>query len=179
MQQADDSENQMPDGEAETRRGFIEHAASVTMAGGLVAGYGMLASQAVRYLYPAEVGRTITQFVCTLETLKVGESLPYILPSGAKITVARQEEGDTADAFVALSSVCPHLGCKVHWEAVNDRFFCPCHNGAFDSKGAATEGPPAAANQRLTRYSLVVEGNLLMIEVPVDSVKVSKSEATT
>ena len=100
------------------------------------------------------------------------------MPSGAKIVVARQAEGDTEDAFIALSSICPHLGCKVHWEASNDRFFCPCHNGAFDAQGAPTEGPPAAANQHLTRFRLSVEKNLLMIQVPVGGLNVSDAEAS-
>ncbi|MEZ6123544.1 MAG: Rieske (2Fe-2S) protein [Planctomycetaceae bacterium] len=173
-----DGGQELPESDPTTRRGFLEHAANLSMAGGLAAGYGMLGLQAAQYLYPAEAGQTITQFVCTLNQLKVGESLPYTLPSGAKIVVARQQEGETADAFIALSSVCPHLGCKVHWEAVNSRFFCPCHNGAFNAQGEPTEGPPAAANQHLTRYPLTVEGNLLMIQVPLNSVHVSGSEAT-
>jgi len=61
--------------------------------------------------------------------------------------------------------VCPHLGCQVHWEPQNDRFFCPCHNGVFSPDGVATAGPPAEAGQSLLEYPLKVEGNLLFIEV--------------
>ncbi len=165
--------------ETETRRGFMEHAATVAMAGGLAAGYGAFACHATRFLYPANAGQSIWQFVCTLDQLAVGESIPFTMPSGAKVVVARQADGDSADAFIALSSVCPHLGCKVHWEAVNDRFFCPCHNGAFDASGAPTEGPPAAANQHLTRFELAVEHNLLMINVPTEAIVVPSSEATS
>ncbi len=143
---AEPSEPVQPDVD-EGRRGFMEHAATVAMAGGLVAGYGTFASHATRFLYPTNVGESIWQFVCTLDELGVGETLPFTMPSGAKIVVARQREGDTAESFVALSSICPHLGCKVHWEANNERFFCPCHNGAFDSQGSPTEGPPKSANQ--------------------------------
>ena len=100
------------------------------------------------------------------------------MPSGAKVVVARQEEGDSAAAFVALSSICPHLGCKVFWEANNDRFFCPCHNGAFDASGAPTEGPPATADQHLTRFPLTVKDNLLLIHVPTDGVVVTSAEAS-
>ena len=177
-----EKEPDQPGAEAEAtdsdRRSFLEHAATLAMGGGLVAGYGCFACYAARYLYPADVGRTISQFVCTLDQLKVGESLPFTMPSGAKIVVARQADGDTADAFIALSSICPHLGCQVHWEANNDRFFCPCHNGAFDARGAPTEGPPAAANQHLTRYPLNVEDNLLMIQVPTGGVAVSESKGS-
>ncbi|MEQ9411588.1 MAG: Rieske (2Fe-2S) protein [Fuerstiella sp.] len=162
----------------ESRRGFLERTAAVAMAGGLAAGYGTLAGHAVRFLYPADTGAGVWQFVCTLDRLGVGESLSFTMPSGARVVVARQSADDDAEAFIALSSICPHLGCKVHWEANNDRFFCPCHNGAFDARGAPTEGPPAAANQHLTRFPLSVQDNLLMIQVPLDNVTVSDEEAT-
>lgn len=170
---AQDASEENPD-----RRDFLNTSSSLVMCGGLAAGYGTLAYQIGRFLYPADAGRAVWQFVCTLEQLGVGESLPFTMPSGTKVVVARQVEGDTADAFVALSSICPHLGCQVHWEAVNERFFCPCHNGAFDAGGKATEGPPAKANQPLTRFPLQVEGNLLLIQVPLESITVSQSEGS-
>ncbi|MEZ6060816.1 MAG: Rieske (2Fe-2S) protein [Planctomycetaceae bacterium] len=158
------------------RRGFLDQAAAATMAGGLVAGYGMLGAHAIRFLYPTTVGAGMWQYVCRIADLAIGQSLSFELPGGAKVVVARQTEGDEAEAFIALSSVCPHLGCKVHWEAVNNRFFCPCHNGAFDAAGVATEGPPATAGQSLTRYPLSVENGLLMIEVPTEAIQVTGEE---
>lgn len=166
------------DEEEPDRRAFFNKSSSLVMIGGLAAGYGTLAYQIGMFLYPADAGRAVWQFVCTLDQLGVGESLPFIMPSGAKVVVARQEEGDAAESFIALSSICPHLGCKVHWEAVNDRFFCPCHNGAFDASGKATEGPPAKANQPLTRFPLRVEGNLLLIQVPLESITLSQPEGS-
>ena len=41
-------------------------------------------------------------------------------------------EKSVVDAF---SAVCPHMGCDVAWVAGDQRFFCPCHNGAFESSG--------------------------------------------
>lgn len=158
------------------RRAFLNISSSLVMAGGLTAGYGTLAYQVGRFLYPAHAGQAVWQFVCTLDQLRVGQSLPFTMPSGTRVVIARQAAGDTADSFVALSSICPHLGCQVHWEAVNERFFCPCHNGAFDAGGKATEGPPAKAKQQLTRFPLQVEGNLLLIRVPLESITVSQSE---
>jgi len=166
------------DQETVERRAFLGTSTSLVMCGGLAASYGTLAFQVGRFLYPTHAGQGIWQFVCTLDQLAVGESLPFTMPSGAKVVVARQSADDTADSFVALSSICPHLGCQVHWEGVNERFFCPCHNGAFDASGNATLGPPAKANQRLTRFPLQVSGNLLMIEVPLDAITVSSSEGS-
>ncbi len=147
------------------------------MGAGLVAGYGTLGCYGIRYLYPADAGRSIWQFVCTLDQLSVGESMPFTMPSGAQIMVTRQSEEDSPDSFIALSSVCPHLGCQVHWEANNDRFFCPCHNGTFDAQGQPTGGPPAAAGQPLTRFHLHAEGNLLMIQVPVNAIRIPDTTA--
>ena len=63
----------------------------------------------------------------------------------------------TGEGFAAFSSVCPHLGCRVHCEAENRLFFCPCHRGVFDSDGKATEGPPADAGQSLERIPVEVD----------------------
>ena len=157
-------------GAADERRGFLGTVASALMAGGLAGGYGMFGIHAGRFLYPAGNDGLAWQFVATLDQLQLGASLPYRTPAGAEVVVARQREGDAAEDFVALSSVCPHLGCAVHWEPQNDRFFCPCHNGAFDASGKATEGPPATANQTLTRYPLRVDRGLLYILAPTVSV---------
>ena len=72
-----------------------------------------------------------------------------------------------ASGFQAFSSVCPHLGCKVHWEAENDRFFCPCHRGVFDPAGVAIGGPPGDAGQRLSQAPIAVdeESGVVYLEV--------------
>ncbi|WP_146452716.1 QcrA and Rieske domain-containing protein [Bythopirellula polymerisocia] len=153
------------------RRGFLGAMATAMMAGGLIGGYGTFATYAGRFLYPSGGDKTSWQFLATVDQLKIGSSIPFETPVGSKVVVARQSEGSTAEDFIALSSVCPHLGCAVHWESQNNRFFCPCHNGAFDASGKATEGPPAAANQSLKRFPLMVENGLLFIKVPTESVR--------
>ncbi len=152
------------------RRDFLGTVSFGAMVSGLVAGYGAFVAFIGRYLFPADVGSENWQFVTTLESLRQGESLPYTTATGAKVVIARQSKGDSVDSFIALSSVCPHLGCAVHWESQNNRFFCPCHNGAFDASGKATEGPPAAANQELSAYPLKVQKGLLYIDVPSETV---------
>ena len=138
------------------------------MAAGLVGGYGGLGLVAGRFLSPSgDTGRA-WQFVVEVDRMVVGESLEYQGPAGATISVTRQGRGGGADDFIALSSVCPHLGCQVHWEPQNARYFCPCHNGTFDPSGVATGGPPGDAGQDLPPYPLRVERGMLFIEVPVD-----------
>ncbi len=140
------------------------------MAGGLAAGYGTLAVMAGRFLYPTADDTFGWCFVATLDQLEPGKAMTFVAPSGARVVVARQGAGTSADEFVALSSVCPHLGCQVHWEPQNDRFFCPCHNGVFDRQGAPISGPPAQAGQSLTHYPLRVENGLLFVEAPLRTV---------
>lgn len=53
------------------------------------------------------------------------------------VYVARDAKGN----ICVLSSVCPHLGCEVPWDASKQRFFCPCHNSTFASDGARISGP--------------------------------------
>ncbi len=45
------------------------------------------------------------------------------------------------DQVLALSSVCPHLGCSVNAVPGGGGFACPCHTSAFDPAGKRTSGP--------------------------------------
>jgi len=161
-----------PEDEApqENRRSFLAASSTVAMGGGLIAGYGCLAVYAGRYLYPSSGDDVAWQYVAVADEVDMGQSIEYVAPTGAKVVVARQGKGNTAEDFIALSSVCPHLGCQVHWEPQNDRFFCPCHNGVFTPQGEPVSGPPAAADQHLVRFPLKVEEGLLYIEAPTTSV---------
>jgi nitrite reductase/ring-hydroxylating ferredoxin subunit len=153
------------------RRDFVSTVSSLAMAGGLVAGYGTLGVMAGRYLFQS-TDDTAWLYVAPAEAVRPGESLPFESPVGVRVVITRKPAGDSqrpaAEAdFLALSSVCPHLGCRVHWEAPNNRFFCPCHNGTFDANGKATSGPPLAAGQSLPQYPLRIEKGMLFIKAPV------------
>lgn len=150
------------------RRTMLVGATTLAMAGGLAASYGTFGAMAVSYLYPARPAPKAWLFVTDLQHMAVGDSLVYRAPTGATVAVARQGGAGTAGDFIALSSVCPHLGCQVHWESQNNRFFCPCHNGIFDRTGKATGGPPGDAQQSLARFPLRLSRNLLFIEVPIE-----------
>src|SRR5262245_18941033 len=101
------------------RRTFLTNVSSLAMAGGLVAGYGAFGTMAVRYLYPARGPKLVWLYVADAIRLAQGDSLVYRAPSGATVAIARQGSQGTVEDFIALSSVCPHLGCQVHWEAQN------------------------------------------------------------
>jgi Rieske Fe-S protein len=149
------------------RRNFV---LSASMATGLAASYGTFLAMAGRFLYPARSSRS---WICVgpAREMPAGGSLAFRSPAGLSVVITRKSESAdkdllTGEDFRALSSVCPHLGCRVHWEPQNDRFFCPCHNGAFDAEGNPIAGPPKADNQRLPDYPLRVEKGVLFIEMP-------------
>ena len=64
------------------------------------------------------------------------------------VELVKLAEGDTADAFVAYSAICTHLGCTVNAK-LNDagNIICPCHASQFDPRSGAkpVAGPAARA----------------------------------
>lgn len=152
------------------RRTFIKWSWGLGMAAALAAAYGTLAAFMARFLYPARPTRRGWQMVIELAGIRSGQSLIYRLPNGSPVNITRVGENGSAEDFLALSSTCPHLGCQVHWESQNNRFFCPCHNGIFTPDGVGIGGPPGDAGQSLPKYPLKVENRLLFIEVPLDQV---------
>jgi len=161
-------DSQRPETDVPDRRGFLASTTSWFMAGGLFAGYGACAATGARYLFPPKGRARSWLFVARADELRAGDSIAYRSPAGEKIAIARQADTGSVEDFIALSSTCPHLGCQVHWEGANQRFFCPCHNGTFDPSGNAISGPPAEAQQSLPRFPLKIEGGLLYIDVPVE-----------
>jgi Rieske Fe-S protein len=123
------------------------------MRAGLTLSYGFLAVQALLFLLPRRLkARTRLVFAGSVGQFKMGAVQKLYDLEGSEILIKRGEQG-----FAAFGTVCPHLGCRVHWEADKQRFFCPCHNGIFDADGRAVSGPPADAGQKLARVPLKVD----------------------
>lgn len=83
-------------------------------------------------------------------------------PPGSRTFVSQAQAYvlHTEDGFVALSAVCPHLGCSVN--SATGGFNCPCHGSRFDSNGENRQGP---ANQalRLLTVEESVDGRLTLL----------------
>jgi menaquinol-cytochrome c reductase iron-sulfur subunit len=59
-----------------------------------------------------------------------------------------------------LSSICPHLGCTVEWQAGKDRFYCPCHGSVYSKEGKHLAGPAPRGMDPLPTESQ--DGNLMV-----------------
>ncbi len=147
------------------RRRFLAWASRAAMAAGLLGGYGAFGAILGRFLYPAGRSGLVWQFVAPADRLAVGDSLAYTTPAGAVVHVVRRAGAGRSDDFTALSSVCPHLGCNVQWQPRENRYFCPCHNGAFDADGQGIAGPPGDERMALSSYPLEVRKGMLFIQV--------------
>ena len=60
---------------------------------------------------------------------------------------------------LALSAVCPHLGCSVN--AVAREFACPCHTSAFGADGKKKSGP---APRDMDTLETKIEGLFVLVD---------------
>ena len=86
------------------------------------------------------------------------------IPIGGSLVFAYPEEHDLCivvrtgpQHYVAFDQKCTHLSCAVVPEVSRGRFFCPCHNGAFELEtGVPIAGPP---RRPLERIMLEIRGD--------------------
>ncbi len=64
------------------------------------------------------------------------------------------------DELVAMSTVCPHLGCAIDYDGENGKFICPCHDSFFSTEGAVETGPSPRGMDKL---EVQTEGDLVAI----------------
>lgn len=57
----------------------------------------------------------------------------------SKLAVYCDEHGKKHE----MSAVCPHMGCIVDWNEVENSWDCPCHGSRFDPFGKVLNGPAA------------------------------------
>lgn len=80
----------------------------------------------------------------TAEQLAPGDSAIVRL-AGKTCAAWRSPQGE----LFAVSAVCTHLGCQVHWNQVETSWDCPCHGSRFRPDGSVIEGPALAPLARV------------------------------
>jgi Rieske Fe-S protein len=85
-------------------------------------------------------GESPLQLIARVDEVPVGSTLMFSYPTlHEQCALARLND----QSFVAFSRQCTHLSCSVVPEPNRGRFYCPCHEGAFDlATGNPIAGPP-------------------------------------
>lgn len=83
----------------------------------------------------------IKDYVINRETVQLSQLMP-----GKGAIVEFEDESLAAyrtpdGTLIAVSPVCTHMKCKVHWNSVETSWDCPCHGSRFAPDGAVIEGP--------------------------------------
>lgn len=60
------------------------------------------------------------------------------------------------NSFMAISMVCQHLGCAVHWSKEKNVFECPCHGSKYYRNGVNFAGP---APRPLYHFDITLKDN--------------------
>ena len=158
----------MSQGERMSRRDFMR-IGTWSIAGVIAIGLGI---PAIAYIVAPILQRKETEdWVRVGSTAKVELGTPTLF----KVKIQRQtgwvvnEEElsvyvltENGRDYIAMSSICTHLGCRVRWIPEQEHFFCPCHNAAFEKSGEVASGPPP---RPLDRYEVKVEDDQLYILV--------------
>lgn len=110
------------------------------LKGSLVAGFVGLLGVITAYIFPPERRgfnpRQQRVRVARAAEIPLGKG-KQILFNGEPVWVLHLRAG-----FVALSAVCTHQQCIVHWDEQRLAFTCPCHAGLFDAHGNVLAGLP-------------------------------------
>jgi cytochrome b6-f complex iron-sulfur subunit len=75
-----------------------------------------------------------------------------------RIYIVRENDG----GFLALSIICPHLGCSVIWDETRRQFDCPCHSSAFDQHGVVLSSP---APRPLDYYPVMITEGKVTVDL--------------
>jgi len=130
-----------------------------------------LAIPAIAYVIGPSLRKKEENWTRVGSTMKVALGTPTLFKAKIKRQdgwIASDEEistyllTDDGQSFIALSSICTHLGCRVRWNDESEQFLCPCHVGIFDRQGNVVAGPPPRA---LDRYQTMIEGEEIFILV--------------
>ena len=131
---------------------------------GVASAYALLAFEGLFFIVPKQrETEKIKIYGGKLSQYQLGTVKAFYDLEGNEILIMRDDNG-----LHAFSSVCPHLGCRVHWESDKNEFFCPCHKGVFNSNGVAIAGPPAKAGQSLRQVSVIVDENSQIVYIEVN-----------
>ena len=72
--------------------------------------------------------------------MPIGQAASFTDPATADPSIVIRPSSGT---FVAFDAVCPHAGCTVGYDPVQQVIICPCHGSQFNARTGAVEVGPA------------------------------------
>ncbi len=87
------------------------------------------------------IGFLHARFTRTFTLKKQKIQIPFINKSSKLQIVNEAFIVSDEHGIKVLSRTCPHLGCKVKYDAQHRRFVCPCHGSQFQLTGKYLTGP--------------------------------------
>ena len=93
----------------------------------------------------------VKDYVTDRDSIPLNRLLPgkgAIVEVGNELLAAYRHPDGTV---IAVSPVCTHMKCKVHWNGAESSWDCPCHGSRFAPDGRVIEGP---ATEPLQQKSL-------------------------
>ena len=149
--------NNTPSGGGVSRQTFLR----VAVGGAGVVYAAGLAYPVYRYL-ESPVEKAAKESAVTEVTLKDAQKLAagsaLMFKFGSKPSMLIHHDDGT---WTALTAVCTHLGCTVHYQEDKKRIHCACHGGVYDPKtGGNVSGPPP---KPLRRYGVKVTDTAVII----------------
>jgi len=132
------------------------------MGGGWFFQQSLQGSQVLQEFLPGGVGTSLTSTGQQTAEPRATSSPQQLAPSGTVIariadlpinrasTFTMPNSKDPGvlihlpdDRFVAFSSICTHMGCRVGYNSTSKRLECPCHDAIFDptSNAEVVAGP--------------------------------------
>lgn len=84
----------------------------------------------------------------------------FVAKSG--FIVIRIATGNAVSSFLAFSSVCPHAGATVEYNATSSSFLCAAHGSTFNAAGERIQGP---APRGLSKLAIEISGSTLRVSV--------------
>jgi cytochrome b6-f complex iron-sulfur subunit len=148
-----------------------------SLAGGLALVLAEWGAGTIGFLWPVTAiaglrvrAGTLDEISSANALLPVREGFPAYVPAarafvvvvepGRGFTPGRDETGTGANVnVIALSQVCPHLGCRPNPCLEDWWMHCPCHQSRYDRLGIKADGDAfGPADRGMDRYAVEVDG---------------------
>lgn len=136
-----------------SRRSFLDY----LLGGSLLATFVGIAAPVLYYLLPSKSAEGGGEAVAVGDESAVPKGKGKVFPYKEKAVIVINEE---KAGLIALSAICTHLGCVVHYDEQKKQILCPCHSAVFDTKGNVVSGP---APKPLPSYKIAIASGKIMV----------------